>query len=159
MRKVYGDGAGDAWQALNPRILTVTKGWSEAYGLFVKGEAPLVLSYTTSPAYHRIAESDSRYEAAVFDEGHNLQVEVAAKLRSAPNPRARRPLPRLRGERGLSAAHPHRQLDVPGDRARRGLPEGFSQPLDSEQTLSFGSEEVFEHRKQWIDDWLQAMSR
>ena len=40
-----------------------------------------------------------------------------------------------------------------------GLPEGFSQPLGSEQTLSFGSEEVFEHRKQWIDDWLQAMSR
>ena len=40
-----------------------------------------------------------------------------------------------------------------------GLPEGFSQPLASEQTLSFASQEVFEHRQQWIDDWLQAMSR
>ena len=47
MRKVYGDGAADAWQALGPRIVTVTKGWSEAYGLFLEGEAPRVLSYPT----------------------------------------------------------------------------------------------------------------
>ena len=40
-----------------------------------------------------------------------------------------------------------------------GLPEGFSQTLGPQQTLSFGSEEVFEHRKQWIAGWLQAMSR
>lgn len=38
------------------KTVTVTKGWSEAYGLFLKGESDLVLSYTTSPAYHIIAE-------------------------------------------------------------------------------------------------------
>ena len=52
-----------AWSRLRPRVLTVTPGWSEAYGLFVKGEAPLVLSYTTSPAYHRFAEKSERYAA------------------------------------------------------------------------------------------------
>jgi hypothetical protein len=36
------------------QTVTVTKGWSEAYGLFLKGESDLVLSYTTSPAYHMI---------------------------------------------------------------------------------------------------------
>ena len=39
--------------------MTVTKGWSEAYGLFLEGEADMVLSYTTSPAYHLIAEEDA----------------------------------------------------------------------------------------------------
>ena len=159
MRKVYGDGAGDAWQALNPRILTVTKGWSEAYGLFLKGEAPLVLSYTTSPAYHRIAESDSRYEAAVFDEGHYLQVEVAAKLRSAPNPELADRFLAFVVSEGFQQHIPTGNWMFPVIELGGGLPEGFSQPLGSEQTLSFGSEEVFEHRKQWIDDWLQAMSR
>ncbi len=61
MRQVFGDGAADAWAALAPRIVTVTQGWSEAYGLFLDGEADMVLSYTTSPAYHIAVEDDDRY--------------------------------------------------------------------------------------------------
>lgn len=56
MQKVYGNDAPQAWQKLAKKTVTVTKGWSEAYGLFLKGEADLVLSYTTSPAYHIIEE-------------------------------------------------------------------------------------------------------
>src|SRR3546814_15173647 len=63
-----------------------TKGWSEAYGLFLEGEAPLVLSYTTSPAYHMIAEDEDRYQAANFAEGHYMQVEVAAMTKSSDDP-------------------------------------------------------------------------
>ena len=48
MQKVYGDSAPEAWQKLAQKTVTVTKGWSEAYGLFLKGEGDLVLSYTTS---------------------------------------------------------------------------------------------------------------
>lgn len=56
MQKVYGDKTPQAWQKLAAKTVTVTKGWSEAYGLFLKGESDLVLSYTTSPAYHIIEE-------------------------------------------------------------------------------------------------------
>jgi ABC transporter substrate-binding protein (ThiB subfamily) len=66
------------------RVLTVTPGWSEAYGLFTSGEAPMVLSYTTSPAYHMVAEDTDRYQAAEFSEGHYLQIEVAGLLANAP---------------------------------------------------------------------------
>ncbi|RAI32627.1 thiamine ABC transporter substrate-binding protein, partial [Rhodoplanes roseus] len=33
MKKVYGDSAEAKWRELSKRILTVTPGWSEAYGL------------------------------------------------------------------------------------------------------------------------------
>ncbi|TIR56990.1 MAG: thiamine ABC transporter substrate-binding protein, partial [Mesorhizobium sp.] len=46
VKSVYGDKAPEAWAKLKPKVLTVTPGWSEAYGLFTKGEAPMVLSYT-----------------------------------------------------------------------------------------------------------------
>ena len=59
IKAAYGDESNKIWKGLAPNILTVTKGWSEAYGLFMDGEADLVLSYTTSPAYHMIAENDS----------------------------------------------------------------------------------------------------
>lgn len=80
VRAAYGDRAGEIWAGLADNIVTVTPGWSEAYGLFLEGEADMVLSYTTSPAYHVFAEQDGSKAAALFREGHYLQVEVAAKV-------------------------------------------------------------------------------
>ena len=86
MQKVYGDKTPEAWQKLAAKTVTVTKGWSEAYGLFLKGESDLVLSYTTSPAYHIISEKKENYAAADFAEGHYLQVEVAARTAASKQP-------------------------------------------------------------------------
>ena len=69
-----------AWEKLAPKIVTVTRGWSESYGLFTDGEADMVLSYTTSPAYHIIAEDDRTKKAAIFPEGHYFMVELSAKV-------------------------------------------------------------------------------
>ena len=77
IKAVYGDQAPDAWRKLSREIVTVTQGWSEAYGLFLKGEAAMVLSYTTSPAYHVGTEGTRTLRGLDFPEGHYLQVEVA----------------------------------------------------------------------------------
>lgn len=84
--KVYGDQAPEAPAEAGRETVTVTKGWSEAYGLFLKGESDLVLSYTTSPAYHMIEEKKDNYAAANFAEGHYLQVEVAARTAASKQP-------------------------------------------------------------------------
>lgn len=86
VKSVYGDEAGAYWERLAPNILTVARGWSEAYGLFTDGEVPMVLSYTTSPAYHIEAEGDDTKQAAIFDEGHYAYFELAAKVASTDQP-------------------------------------------------------------------------
>ena len=64
MKAVYGDDSDAAWAKLSDNILTTTKGWSEAYfSLFLAGEAPMVLSYSTSPAYHMAVEGTDQYQA------------------------------------------------------------------------------------------------
>lgn len=73
VKSIYGDEAAQFWGDLKDSILTVTPGWSEAYNLFLQGEAEMVLSYTTSPAYHRIAEGDDRFAWARFAEGHQVK--------------------------------------------------------------------------------------
>ncbi len=99
--------------------MTVTKGWSEAYGLFLKGESDLVLSYTTSPAYHIIEEKKDNYAAANFSEGHYLQVEVAARTVASKQPAGTGgEIPQIYGFSGVSERHTHRQLDVPGSGRR-----------------------------------------
>ncbi len=76
-KAVYGDGAADYWRRLAPSILTMAPGWDTGYGLFTSGEAPLVVSYTTSAAYHAEYETAGRYKALEFAQGHPMQVEGA----------------------------------------------------------------------------------
>lgn len=73
------------WHALKPNILSMTAGWSEGWGMFQKGEAPLVISYTTSPAYNVEYEHNDRFVSLIFEEGHVRQIEGAALLKGAAN--------------------------------------------------------------------------
>ncbi len=83
---VYGKNAPKAWEQLAKHTVTVGKGWSESYGAFLKGESDLVLSYNTSPLYHQINENKNNYAAAVFSEGHIVQIELAARLKASSHP-------------------------------------------------------------------------
>ena len=80
IEKLYSNESKTFWRKLADNVVTVTPGWSEAYGLFIEGEVDGVLSYTTSPAYHKVAENDNTKVAAIFDEGHLMQIEVGAIL-------------------------------------------------------------------------------
>jgi thiamine transport system substrate-binding protein len=90
IKQAYGDRAAEIWSGLKPHILTMSKGWSEGYDLFLKGEADMALSYTTSPAFHAVYENNPGYAAAAFAEGHIQQVEVSGILKSSPNQRLAR---------------------------------------------------------------------
>ena len=75
----------DFWAALKPNMLTMAPGWSAGYGLFTNGEAPLVISYTTSPAANLEYDKIDYYKALIFEEGHYMQVEAAGILKNAKN--------------------------------------------------------------------------
>lgn len=157
VRSVYGDQAPEAWSRLRKRTLTVTPGWSEAYGLFTKGEAPMVLSYTTSPAYHVLAEQEEKYKAAVFSEGNYLQVEVAGMTTTgAKNPLAKDFLAFMLTP-GFQDVIPQTNWMLPAAATSQQLDPVFTayQPAKS---LSFTPEEVAQNRKAWVDEWLSVMS-
>lgn len=85
---IYGDGLSDYWKRLSPSILTMSPGWDTGYGLFTAGEAPLVISYTTSAAYHAEYETAGRYKALEFPEGHPIQIEGAGIVAKARHRKA-----------------------------------------------------------------------
>ena len=80
---VLGPKVSDFWKSLRSQWLTLTPGWDGAYGLFLKGEAPMVWSYTSSQAYHEEHGVKARYRALLFEEGQPLQVEGAVLLKGA----------------------------------------------------------------------------
>ena len=159
IKAVYGENSGEAWADLKDRVLTVTPGWSESYGLFTSGEAQMVLSYTTSPAYHRIADNEERYKAAEFAEGHYLQVEVAGMTaKGAENPLAKRFLEFMTGP-AFQDAVPETNWMFPAGRTDKPLNPVFSEMIRPEEPLEIPSDVVAQNRKAWVDEWLQVMSR
>lgn len=158
VKSVYGDKAGEAWAKLKGRVLTVTPGWSEAYGLFTKGEAPMVLSYTTSPAYHMIAENENRYQAASFAEGHAIQIEVAGLLKNAPEKELARQFLSFMITPAFQDTIPENNWMMPAAATSTPLPEAFGKLVQPEKTFLMNPEEVAKNRKSWIDEWLKAMS-
>ena len=157
IKEIYGDGAADAWRKLKSRVLTVSKSWDEAYGLFLKGEAPLVLTYTTSPAYHIIEEKKTQYEVEDFPEGHYLQVEVAGMPAHAPHPDLARKFLAFMVTAKFQDAIPETNWMYPVTDVTGGLPSAF--PPQPAKTLLIPSAEVAQHRKAWIDEWLGAMGQ
>jgi thiamine transport system substrate-binding protein len=159
IQQAYGDKASDIWKGLQPHIVTVTKGWSDAYGLFLKDEADMVLSYTTSPAYHLIAEEDTRFASAAFSEGHYLQIEVAGILQSSKQQELAREFLQFMLSDTVQDIIPTTNWVYPATTTEAGLPEGFAGLHVPEKTLLIDGVDVEKQRSQWIDEWVDILGQ
>lgn len=156
---VYGDDAEAAWARLAPRIVTVTQGWSESYGLFTDGEADVVLSYTTSPAYHIIAEEDLTKSAAIFEEGHYFMVETAAKLAGTDNPDLADQFMAFILTEEFQTMIPTTNWSFPAALTEDKWPEGFQDLPMPETVLFYDENEAAALRDTAIEAWRSALSQ
>jgi thiamine transport system substrate-binding protein len=158
VKAANGDGAAAMWEALADNIVTVTPGWSEAYGLFLEGEADMVLSYTTSPAYHLIAESDDTKAAALFEEGHYLQIEVAGKLAASDQPELADRFLAFMGSEAFQSVIPTTNWMYPAVTPAAGLPEGFDR-FRPAKSLLMTPAEAEAARDGALAEWQAALAR
>ncbi len=159
VKAAYGEDAPEVWEGLSDNVVTVTKGWSEAYGLFLEGEADMVLSYTTSPAYHLIAEDDPTKAAAVFDEGNYMQVEVAAKLAATDQPELADQFLAFMVSDAFQSIIPTTNWMYPAVTPAGGLPDGFDTLAQPGKALLLTADEAALARDAALDEWLTALSQ
>ncbi len=158
VKSVYGDKAGEYWKRLVPHILTITKGWSEAYGLFLKGEADMVLSYTTSPAYHIVEEGKDNIKAAAFKEGHYGQIEVAAILKSSKHKALAKAFLAFMHSKTFADIIPTSNWAYPVVKGAK-LPEAFASLHRPAKMILVDGVQVEAQRKAIINEWLEAMAK
>ena len=159
VKAAYGDEAAAIWQGLAPRILTVTPGWSEAYGLFLQGEADMVLSYTTSPAYHIIAEGDDSKAAVEFTEGHYLQVEVAGIVATTDQPDLARQFMEFMVSPAFQSIIPETNWMYPAAMPDEGLNPGFDGLIRPATSLLLPPDEAQAARDAALAEWRDALAR
>ncbi|MFZ3582904.1 thiamine ABC transporter substrate binding subunit [Loktanella sp. DJP18] len=154
---VHGDDAGQIWTDLADNIVTVTPGWTEAYNLFLEGEADAVLSYTTSPAYHLIAEDDDTKTSWAFDAGNYLQVEVAAKVANTDQSDLADQFMAFIATPAFQGVIPETNWMYPATDAP--LPEGFDTLTVPAKGLLLSSEDAATLRDGLVETWRTALSQ
>ena len=139
------------WQRLSDNILSITSNWSSAYGMFTKGETPIVLSYVTSAAYHLTEDANTRYRAAIFAEGHYPQIEFATILQSTKNPALAQSFIDFMLSESFQNIIPTANWMYPAI-SYQDLPEAFitSSPV---KTLPLLQEAKPQKTKQWLKLW------
>ena len=156
--EVYGEeGYLSWWKAMKQNALTITEGWSSAYGLFTEGEAPLVLSYTTSPVYHVTFEDTTRYQTALFIEGHSTTIEGVGLLASSKKKDAAKQfIDFLLTDAQLEVATANSMYPT---NSTIVLPPAFDWAPKPEKSLSLDTLSIEKNLDRWLTEWTQVMSR
>ena len=156
IQSVYKKDAKVALQRLKKQTLKVTSGWSESYSLFTKGEAPLVLSYSTSEAYHREVEKNRRYEAVIFPEGHYISYENAAIMKTSKKIDLARSFLQFMLTQKAQLVIASKNWMYPVINIKDGLPASFNLITKPEKILVTPSDQIEENRRQWISEWEKS---
>ena len=156
MKAIYGDKAGNEWKKLNKKIISVTKGWTDAYyNFFMTGEADIVLSYTTSPAAHIMFEENYDISASIFDEGNYISIEFAGILNKSNNKKIANEFIKFILSDDFQSVIPSTNIMYPVTNLNN-LPEAFKN-LEIPKVIQINPEEINYNKEYWIDEWLNAL--
>lgn len=159
VKRAYGDKAGKIWHDLRDNIVTVTKGWSESYAMFLDGEADMVLSYTTSPAYHATIEQDTSKHAAAFAEGHYMQIEVAAQMKTSAQPNLARAFMKFILAKQFQSIIPTTNWMYPAVDLTPDLPPAFADLIVPQRTLFYDPVTADAVRESALQEWLTELTK
>jgi thiamine transport system substrate-binding protein len=154
IKSIYGKETPQFWKKLKPKILTTCKGWSEAYALFLQGESPIVLSYQTSPAYHRLKENTSKISAFNFKEGHPLQIYIGAILSQSKQPSLMREYLSFALEPASQKKIVYEDWSFPVVDIGEELPKEFSQQVSYIEPLD--PDTIEKYKSEWLNEWLDS---
>ena len=149
MKALYGDKAGDEWKKLNKKIISVTKGWTDAYyNFFMTGEADMVLSYTTSPAAHIMFEERYDILATTFEEGNYITIEFAGILNNSQNKDLANKFLNFMLSEEFQSVIPSTNIMYPVTNIK-DLPEAFDK-LDVPNFIQMDPKEINKNKEKWL---------
>ncbi len=118
----------------------------------------MVFSYVTSPAYHMVVDKTEKYQAADFAEGHYLQIEVAGLIEASKHHALAEKFMDFVLTPDFQNEIPQNNWMMPASQTSTPLPDAFGKLVKPAKTLLYSPEDVFAHRRDWIDEWQKAVN-
>ena len=144
------------WDKIQNNILTIVPDWNTAYySMFMEGEAPIVLSYLTSPAYHIDQEQITKYQAIPIKEGYFRQIEGAGITQNAQRPQLAKKFIDYLLTNDVQNKIPTTQWMFPVLGDQTTWPAAYSQIIapSTDQILTITPDVLNSNYNTWLNDW------
>lgn len=119
----------------------------------------MVLSYTTSPAYHIMAEDDLTKRAALFPEGHYFMAETVGKIAGTDQPELADMFMAWVLTPEFQSVIPAANWSLPAALPQADWPEGWSDLPLPEKVLFLSETEAESLRVEAVEEWRAALSQ
>lgn len=150
------EGWEDLWRRLLPNVLTITKGWSEAYDILAE-EAPIVLSYSPDTAYSWIEYESLRYQVITPDGEAYHQIEGMGIVAGTDQPELAHAFLNLVLSKEIQELIPTSQWMFPAS-ALAQLPEDFARYAGvPARPVSLAPELIGERLEEWLNRWQRLL--
>lgn len=159
----FGDNWQQYWSDLKANGVKITKGWSDAFSVDYsagegKGPRPLMVSYSSSPAYSVNEEGTESSTGALLDTCFH-QVEYMGVLEGAKNPEGAKAfisfmleVPQQEEISGANYMHPvNPEASAPEALVKFG-------PM-SDQPHQMDAKTIAEKQQEWLTDWADIMGQ
>jgi thiamine transport system substrate-binding protein len=163
----FGEGQYlDWWRAMRANGLVVTDGWETAYYQHFTlngGQQPIVLSYSSSPAFEQIFATPPRDDAPTGNilppKGVFRQVEYAGILKAGGNKELARKLIDFLLSQPVQEDIPLQMAVYPVNQ-EAALPEAFERFGRVDVPVAdISAEQIARDRDRWIEEWTRAVLR
>jgi thiamine transport system substrate-binding protein len=156
-----GQGWTGYWSALKANGLKVAESWSDGYysefsGAGEGGTRPIVVSYSTSPAFTLTEDGSASTTRALLDTCFR-QVEYAGVLAGAANPEGARALLDFLTSGTFQADIPGQMYMYPADPSVELPAEWVKFAPLAPHPFDVAPDQITAHREAWIDAWTEAV--
>ncbi len=153
------DGYLEFWRKLDPTILTITSGWSDAWTLLTHGEAPLMVSYSTDTAYAAMYEDELRYLAyAPGGEGYRTVYGIGI-VKGTKHPALAQRFIDFLLSRPIQELLPKTEIMFPVN-PDASLPDAFRKyAIIPERIVELPLSLVGKNAEGWLSDWARVMTK
>ena len=152
------EGYLDFWRLLDPTLLTITQGWSEAWTLLTHGEAPIVVSFSTDTAYGAMYEDSLRYRAfAPGGEGYRTIYGVGI-VRETDHPELAKAFIDLLLSKEIQELLPRTEIMFPANETAEIPAEYQEHAIVPTDALMLPIAMVGEKMEEWLHDWARVIT-
>jgi len=143
----------DFWRQLLPNILTITPGWSEAFGLFSQGEAPMMVSFSTDHAFDVIVNGQDNIRVLLLDNAGYRTIFGAGVVDTSDQPALAKQFVNFLLSQRVQALLPTTEWMFPAN-PRALLPVTFAQnAVRPPRALSLDAAVVGQNLDRWLKAW------
>jgi thiamine transport system substrate-binding protein len=154
---VYGEsGFIDYWKKLNSTIFHIYPGWDSAFTAFSNGEAPMMVSYDTDPAYFYSEDKSTKYKAIIPKEGGWMYLEFAGIVKSTKHLKLAEKYIDFMLSQDFQKEIPSHQWMFPVVKDTP-LPDYFVYAVKPEKYVTIPYQEIAKNYEKWLKIWIEKV--